>query len=101
LNLLNGCAIALAVFLTEFLSDAALLDTREDLVDKVSAGHTIPKAKWYEQLAYLWAPIYTLLEPFCNILIFISNVRVLNSTLVQWHEQLGARNWHENSIEQE
>jgi hypothetical protein len=92
LSFLNGRAPALVVFLTEFLSDAALLDAREDLVDEVSAGRTILKAKWNEQLAYLWAPIYTLSEPFCNILIFISNVRVLNGTLTQQHEQLGARN---------
>ena len=69
--------------MTDFLNDAALLDTREDLlvVDEVSADCTILVAKWNERQVYLWSPIYTLSDPFCNILIFISNVRALNGTL--------------------
>ena len=41
LSLLNGRATAWAVFLTDFLSDAALLEAKEDLLDKVSADCTI------------------------------------------------------------
>jgi len=92
LSFLNGRATALTVFWTDFLRDVALLEVREDLVDKVSADCTILSAKRNEQLAYLCGPIYTLSEPICNILIFISNVGVLNIIFAQQHWRLGAQN---------
>ena len=84
--------MALAVFWSDFLRDAALLEVREDLVEEVSADCIILSAKWNEQLAYLCGAIYTLSDPICNILIFISNVGVLNGMFAQQHWRLGARN---------